>query len=106
MVSQHTERAPERRQARERDLLLVNYERLIMPEQQASPPRLSRVQPVMRVVSTEEEGGAYATLNGQNQMVDIKIAANPGSVMAMKRNSEMRNHQPAYTYDEASEVRK
>ena len=65
------------------------------------PPALS--SPVMRVTSDEEEGASYNTLNGQNQAMDIKIAANPGSVMAMKRNSEMRSHQPTYAYDEPSD---
>ena len=51
----------------------------------------------MRALSPPEDGGSYATLNGEKQTVDIKIASNAGSVMSMKRSSEIaRHHQPTY----------
>ena len=57
----------------------------------------------MRGQPVDEEGGSYATLNGHKQTVDIKIASSAGSVMSLKRTSEMtREHQPNYgtAYDE------
>ena len=56
----------------------------------------------MRALSAEEDGGSYATLNGNKETVDIKISS-AGSVMSMKRTSDMaRDHQPNYgtAYDE------
>ena len=57
----------------------------------------------MRGQPGDEEGGSYASLNGLKQTVDIKIASSAGSVMSLKRPSEMtRDHQPNYgtAYDE------
>ena len=59
----------------------------------------------MRGLTAEEEGGSYATLNGHKQTVDIKIASSAGSVMSMKRTSEIardQHHVPNYgtAYDE------
>ena len=73
-----------------------------MPAQH--PDRSQQRRAVMKVLSPEEDNTSYATLNGHNQTVDIKIASNPGSVMSVKRNSDIREHHQTYTYDEPSEV--